>query len=209
MQQTKNLLLLFILFTISSCTTNEKGGQLPTPTEEVFEEVEKSYKTGDIIDEFNGVSVFYNGRNIGNTFGRNKSIDGYNFGLKWQCVEFVKRYYFQVKNHRMPNPWGHAKDFFHPMLRDGAFNRDRALYQYKNGSYKRPMVNDIIVFGGHELNSFGHVGIISKVTRTAIEVVQQNVDAESRVYIKLFHDKGRCFVRDSSVLGWLGEKRYE
>ena len=31
----------------------------------------------------------------------------------------------------------------------------------------------------------------------------------NRNILKLFHDKGRCFVRDSSVLGWLGEKRYE
>jgi len=209
MRQIRIPVIFFLLLIFGSCNHGEKGGQLPEPEEETFEEVEKVYHTGDIIDELNGVSIFYNGNNIVNTFGRNKSIDGYNFGLKWQCVEFIKRYYYQEKNHRMPNSWGHAKDFFNPLLRDGGFNRDRALYQYKNGSYKRPKVDDIIVFGGHDMNSFGHVGIISKVSLTAIEVVQQNVGIDSRIYLKLIHNKGRCFVRGENVLGWLGEKRYE
>ncbi len=48
---------------------------------------------GSIIDEFNGVAVYYN-HNVGNVSGRNLAPDGYNLGLKYQCVEFVKRYYF-------------------------------------------------------------------------------------------------------------------
>jgi hypothetical protein len=45
---------------------------------------------GQKIDSLNGVYVFYNGK-VSNVSGRNKAPDGYNLGLKYQCVEFVKR----------------------------------------------------------------------------------------------------------------------
>jgi hypothetical protein len=55
--------------------------------------------------------VYYNG-GVANVVGRNVSVDGYNLGLKYQCVEFVKRYYYQHLGHKMPDTYGHAKDFF-------------------------------------------------------------------------------------------------
>lgn len=49
--------------------------------------------------------------------------DGYNVGLRYQCVEFVKRYYsLEHYAHRMPNSYGHAKDLFDPRVEDGAMN---------------------------------------------------------------------------------------
>ncbi|SUD83261.1 Uncharacterised protein [Stutzerimonas stutzeri] len=54
--------------------------------------------------------------------GGNLSKDGYNLGLRYQCVEFVKRYYFERHGHRMPDTYGHAKSFFDPSLGDGALN---------------------------------------------------------------------------------------
>jgi hypothetical protein len=42
---------------------------------------------GEKIDSFNDIPVFYNGSTATN-LGRNRSTDGYNYGLKYQCVEF-------------------------------------------------------------------------------------------------------------------------
>lgn len=161
---------------------------------------------GHEVDELDGIPVYYNGT-TSNTSGRNYSSDGYNYGLKWQCVEFVKRYYHQRLTHKMPNPWGHAKDFFHPQLKDGAFNLDRGLYQFKNGSANRIQKNDLLVFGGHRSNRFGHVAIVAKVTDNAIEIVQQNVGIDSRMTLAINPRKGYCFVKNPQVLGWLGKRK--
>ncbi|MEO1625696.1 MAG: CHAP domain-containing protein [Bacteroidota bacterium] len=166
----------------------------------LVEEDKKTYSIGEVIDDLNGIPVYYNGYSIHNTSGRHLSADGYNYGLKWQCVEFVKRYYFDHFQHRMPNPWGHAKDFFNLYLPNGAYNKDRDLYQWRNGSKQKPRVDDIVVFGG---NQFGHVAIVSKVKEDSIEIVQQNVGADSRTRFRLTKRNGRWYVRSSKILGWL------
>ena len=68
-------------------------------------------RIGDVIDSLNGVKVYYNGSNFAKSYGRNLAPDGYNLGLKYQCVEFVKRYYYQVYKHKMPNTQGNAREF--------------------------------------------------------------------------------------------------
>ena len=60
------------------------------------------YQIGNSIDELEGVEVFYNG-SIGHIENRNVTNDGYNLGLRWQCVEFVKRFYLEIFNPIMLN----------------------------------------------------------------------------------------------------------
>ncbi len=67
------------------------------------------HAVGEQLDELNGVAIYYNG-GVNTVQGRNLSEDGYNLGLRYQCVEFVKRYYFERYDHRMPDSYGHAKD---------------------------------------------------------------------------------------------------
>ncbi|MDR1126117.1 MAG: CHAP domain-containing protein [Deltaproteobacteria bacterium] len=125
---------------------------------------------GDAIDSFNGVAVYFNGP-VGSVSGRNSAPDGYNLGQKYQCVEFVKRYYFEALQHKMPDPWGHAKNFYDPAVADGRQNPARGLVQYRNGGRGRPKAQDMIVFDGIR---YGHVAIISEVGEDYIEIVQQN-----------------------------------
>lgn len=172
------------------------------PTTEIEEPVFKVSKVGDTLDVFNNVYVFYNA-NMNNTSGRNLTKDGYNIGLKWQCVEFVKRYYYKHLNHKMPNSYGHAKDFYNSNVKDGKLNRDRGLLQYTNGSKTLPKVHDLIVFKGNMFNPYGHVAIVSKVTDSEIEIVQQNVGKNSRETFDLELKNSLWQVDDSSVLGWL------
>lgn len=58
------------------------------------------FSVGQQIDSLNGVYVYYNG-GVENVTGRNITEDGYNLGLKYQCVEFVKRYYYEYLNHKI------------------------------------------------------------------------------------------------------------
>jgi len=162
------------------------------------------YKVGQKVDSLHGVSVYYNG-NVGNVEGRQLAKDGYNIGLKYQCVEFVKRYYYEHFNHMMPNSYGHAKDFFNKTLKDGTLNKDRNLKQYTNSSKTKPKVSDLVVYSGTIYNRYGHVSIISKVNKNTIEIIQQNPGTygKSRVDFKLERENGKWTIKNNQILGWL------
>ncbi|MDG1174503.1 MAG: CHAP domain-containing protein [Flavobacteriales bacterium] len=156
---------------------------------------------GQAIDSLNGVEVFYNGE-TGNVKGRT-TIDGYNIGLKYQCVEFVKRYYFEHYKHRMPNSYGHAKSFFDPMVSDGKMNVARNLLQFTNPSISKPQVGDLIVMDG---GNYGHVAIVSEVFENEIEIIQQNPGkrGNSRERIDLKHrSDNNWYIDKSRIVGWL------
>ena len=164
---------------------------------------------GSAIDSYNGVNVYYNG-NSKHIKGRNLSNDGYNFGLKYECTEFVKRYYYLHFNHKMPFTSGNAKDFYNINLKDGQRNIQRDLIQYSNPSKTKPEVDDLIIFPSNKFNHFGHVAIISKVTNNGIEVVQQNMGFSSRATFALVNTNNEWKVTgnpfgwvDVKCLGWL------
>ncbi|AYQ41531.1 MULTISPECIES: CHAP domain-containing protein [Burkholderia] len=169
-----------------------------------------SRSLGDVVDQFNGVSVYFNGL-TGHVDGRTVTADGYNLGLRWQCVEFVKRYYFERYGHRMPDSRGNAKDFFDSRLEDGELNAARGLIQYGNGGSGVPKVGDIVVFSPWMLNPYGHVAIVSRVETASIEIVQQNPGpfSSSREQLALrFDANGQVSVGSGrmvggDVLGWL------
>lgn len=160
-------------------------------------------KVGDAIDSFNEVHVYYNGKAFTNTHGRNLTVDGYNLGLKFQCVEFVKRYFYQKYNHKMINPGGNAKEFFDKRLADREFNSKRGLMQYRNTREYPPKVGDLLIYDSYPGNAFGHVAIISKVKKDSVEIVQQNMGVKTREMLPLVEFMGYYTVADYYVLGWL------
>lgn len=163
-----------------------------------------TYEVGQAIDSLNHVIVYFNG-GVDNVEERNTK-DGYNLGLKYQCVEFVKRYYFEKLNHRMPETYGHAKTFFNPEVKDGALNQQRDLVQFHNPGKSKPQVNDLLVMDGTVLNRFGHVAIVSQLLEKEIEIIQQNPGPfeASRDTIKLINtDEGKWELDHKRVLGWL------
>lgn len=164
-------------------------------------------KIGDKLDSYNGVVVYYNGKDFSYSDGRSLSKDGYNYGLKYQCIEFVKRYYHQVYKHKMPNTFGHAKDFFQKGLSDEVFNKSRGLTQFTNVRNDKPKVGDILVYDAYEGNPYGHVAIVCNVGEDEIEIIQQNMKTSSRKKIKLVKFLDIYTVADYNVLGWLGIRK--
>jgi len=163
-----------------------------------------SSKRGQVIDSYKGVKVYYNG-NVGNVSGRNVTKDGYNLGLKYQCVEFAKRFYYEAYGHRMPDSYGHAKDFFDRNLEHGAYNRARGMKQYRNGGPEKPRKNDLVIIGASSGNSFGHLFIITDVDRDAVEFIQQNPGSgnPSRGRFPLKVKNGNYYINADQVAGWL------
>jgi len=158
---------------------------------------------GEVLDSYNGVPVYYNGENYTNVSGRNVTSDGYNLGLKYQCVEFVKRYYFINYGHRMPYTYGHAKELFDEALEDRRLNHKRDLYQFKNGSEYRPLPGDIMVFDANHRNPFGHTGIVTVSVGNKVEIIHQNVGEKTRELFIVSEIDGRFFVVDPDVKGWM------
>ncbi len=189
MHASKSTIVLLIIFVISwllyACTN-------------------KNHQIGDTIDHFEGVAVYYNG-SVSHVDGRNLAPDGYNLGLKYQCVEFVKRFYYEALNHKMPNSYGHAKDFYQNDLADGRLNADRNLLQFSNPSIEKPKVYDLVVFDATTFNPYGHVAIVSKVDEDALEIIQQNPGrlAKSRMVYNLKKTDNLWRIEHSGVLGWL------
>ncbi len=166
-----------------------------------------NYEVGQHLDSLNNVIVYYNG-GVDNSSGRNTSQDNYNIGIKYQCVEFVKRYYYEHLNHKMPDAYGHAKDFYDKDLSDGELNTKRNLVQYKNGSKSKPKPDDLVIFSGSTFNKYGHVAIISFVDDDGIEIIQQNPGpfGKSRDNIKLKTIDGLWTLDNDRLLGWLRTK---
>ena len=162
-----------------------------------------SHSVGDVIDNLNNVKVYYNG-GVGNIEERNV-VDGYNIGMKYQCVEFVKRYYFEHYNHRMPDTYGNAKDFYNQQLEDGKLNSQRGLVQHTNPSSSKPKVGDLIVMDATFLNKYGHVAIISEVSNNTIEIIQQNPGpySNSRETFPLENIDGKWQILNDRIMGWL------
>jgi surface antigen len=142
---------------------------------------------------------------VGHSSGRNLAPDGYNLGIKYQCVEFVKRYYFQHFNHRMPETHGNAVDFFDSKIGDGELNKARSLVQFPNGSISAPQAGDILVFDRWLLNPYGHVAIVARASDKEVEIIQQNAGpySSSRETFALSIVGGHWIIASSRVLGWL------
>jgi len=163
-----------------------------------------NFEIGQKIDSLNNVIVFYNG-GVDNVEQRNTK-DGYNLGLEYQCVEFVKRYYYEHLNHKMPDSYGHAKSFYLNSIKDGKLNTQRNLTQFTNPSSYSPKQSDLIIMEGSLFNRYGHVAIISKVNENSIEIIQQNPGpfSGSREQFELLNDKNdKWLINNNRVLGWL------
>jgi surface antigen len=173
----------------------------------LFKMTRNTEPIGTPIDSLNGVKVYYNG-SFKHVSGRSLGPEQYNFGLKYQCVEFVKRYYYEHLSHKMPDTYGHAKDFFIPNLADGAFNSQRALIQYRNPCQVQPQVNDLLVYSPTLSNPYGHVAIVANVQPNAIEIIQQNPGrwGRSRQWYPLSQENGQWKIHKKRVVGWLRKK---
>jgi len=162
------------------------------------------HRIGDPIDSLNHVPIFHNGSTT-HSSGRSTSSDGYNLGQKYQCVEFVKRYYYQRVNHKMPDAYGNAKDFFNPRLIDGSLNPHRGLLQFVNGSRSKPKSDDLLIYDSSFFNRYGHVAIVASVSKREVEIVQQNPGpfSSSRKRLAVRYEGGSWYYEDKRILGWL------
>jgi len=118
-----------------------------------------------VVGSFNGVTAYSNGSVT------TDSTDRISTGLKWQCVEFVRRYYSTVYGMNI-GAGENASGFYSSAA-------SWKLASFPNGGTVSPQVGDILCFAGGSSGN-GHVAIITGVSSTQITVIQQNVTESSR-----------------------------
>lgn len=158
-----------------------------------------SDKWGKVLGEYKGVPVCYN---VCNESNRKDFLYFYktsNYGLRWQCVEYVKRFYAEEMkfNINYKPPSAKAKDYY---------TTQTGLITHVNGGTEPPRQNDIIVFD-KKGDDFGHIAIISNVIGNKVTIVQQNV-IDSWTDTCTYNDKtktvGSCpSLPGYYVLGWM------
>jgi hypothetical protein len=92
------------------------------------------------------------------------------YGLQYQCVEYVRRFYHLVKGietreGKMGKRWnGNANTYFKTAAQ-------KELDAFENGGSVAPRPDDILAFQG---GPYGHVAVITRVAEDHIEFVEQN-----------------------------------
>jgi hypothetical protein len=159
---TKLLLIIIVILTILIILYNFLG---------------QSYKFGNKIGTFHGVTAYSNQRHETKCKDANY-YNGIYTGIKWQCVEFVRRYLI-IK---------HGVTFSDVA---SAFEIPNAQFTTLKGSpiqMKNDLkVGSIIIFPKSYKNNLpdGHVSIVSNITLFGITVVEQNyIDDQFTRFIK-------------------------
>jgi hypothetical protein len=154
-------------------------------------------------------SAVYRGviaKSNGGQMGTDKSCaDGGTYGLQYQCVEYVKRFY-SIAHGVDTSSWAviSAVDFF---PKAGEFG----LVPCRNGESKVPPApDDILVFDRATGVPHGHVAIVTRVTNAEISIIEQNWSTTGTANLGLVCENGiyRINHRISlsgycAVLGWL------
>lgn len=145
---------------------------------------------GTPLGSFNGVVAYSNGS------GTFVGPDTGTYGIPYQCVEYVIRYY--TLRYGFPNMKGNGNgsDLFTNL--PAAFN----LKGYANGGIVSPQVGDILCFAGGS-GGDGHAAIVRNVTSTQVTVIQQNVtnDYADTAFSFVLSVAGGHYTVDASQLG--------
>jgi len=127
-------------------------------------------------------------------------------GLKWQCVEFARRYLI-VRHGITFQDVENAYDLFsvQQFLRVES-NEPVSAYTHMNGAAKAPAVDSLLIYS-QEWHGTGHVAVITQVTDHTIVVAEQNRDNISCVRcIPCSMSGGRFTILDNYVIGWVEPK---
>lgn len=154
---------------------------------------------GTYLGEFDSVAAYSNG-SYGDYSGVSNYVNGIYTGIKWQCVEYVRRYYLIKYSLNLHVGYMDAKEFY-----ERASEMD--LKNYPNGESIKPQVGDILVSAS---GTAGHIAIVKSTSDNQVCTIQQNFSNDS-------NDTNRCltltysnggytvggFSSDYPIKGWL------
>ena len=135
--------------------------------------------------------------------------DGTYTGIKWQCVEFARRWLLD----NMGVVYGDvdtASDIWNKIefVTRVADHHSIPLRAFENGSLEAPRVGDLLIYAKEYLNT-GHVAVVTDVDLQAgvLKVAEQNYSNQTwpgdySRRIDVINKNGRYWVLDAYLLGW-------
>lgn len=128
------------------------------------------------------------------------SQTGATTGLKWQCVEYVNRYYKQVYGLHTYSAGlaGSANTYL-------SLANHAGMIRFQNNNPEKPRTGDVIVWAGTQNNTAGHVAVIKQVNGNTVTIIQQNAHSTWTNTTTLLTNNFWAFPTSPSVgpcLGW-------
>ena len=143
-------------------------------------------------------------------------LDGHYMGVKWQCVEFARRWLY-VNHGYVFDDVAMAYDIFKVRsVRTVADGKELPLNAFRNGSRRRPEPGGLLIWNESEhFPTTGHVAVITEVNDDVIRVAEQNyahhkwpTGQNFSRELELTHSEtagytARCEAGDGTILGWV------
>ncbi|MBI5189737.1 MAG: SBBP repeat-containing protein [Nitrospirae bacterium] len=173
------LLICFLILSLTVSTAFAAGEDVP-------------------LGDFAGVIAYSNTSNSGG----NSEVGGVYMGFKWECVEYVRRFYYMNYGIDLASKHtGNAETFF-------AHASDMGLVAYGNGDGTPPEVGDIVCSNYTVGDAVGHVAIVKSVDANGIHVIEQNFNNDARDVDHFILFNGNNYTLEGfsgsySIIGWL------
>ena len=132
-------------------------------------------------------------------------INGYFTGLKWQCVEFARRYLiitYKISFQEIET----AEDIFRLNYFFNVHNNTLIpIKKYVNGSMVLPHVGSLLIWSKSKELKFGHVAVITSINSKYIVIREQNWDNKNIRKLKLKYNNG-YYIMEKDIIGWINYK---
>ena len=124
-------------------------------------------------------------------------------GVKWQCVEFARRFLIQVKGVTFDSIPNAFQIFDLPYFKN-LIGIKIPINKYKNGSYYPPKKYSLLIWKSNTENKSGHVAVVTNIGLDWIEITQQNEDIPVRIlHLELYYGYPIYVIREPNLLGWI------
>lgn len=131
-------------------------------------------------------------------------------GMKWQCVEYARRWFAENKGYTFPDVKFAYSIWELPYAKDLRHHRLVPWLRFKDGrSNTPPKVGDLLIYGG-KLAVTGHVAVIVGVDPFSITLAEQNYfnrTWEGKDYARRLmldrDEQGLYHIVDVGVIGWM------
>lgn len=121
-------------------------------------------------------------------------VNGQFTGLKWQCVEYARRWLLQVKGIIFEEV-DNAEDLWKLKT---AFSVD-GIHKFKNSKKGIPVIGALLIYKKTKKTPFGHVAVIVDVHENGdIDVAEQNYSSKKW---KNSYSR-RINMKDPDIIGW-------
>lgn len=196
--------LAFLLLIVVSCGVAADGVTLP---QNCIESCVTPY--GELLGmSADGVQAYSNCQGKCVVFDPNK-LNGTYTGIKWQCVEYARRWLIQNRGLTFGDVDVAADIWRLTELKRVNDQSDVALTKFENGAIQPLKAGDLLIYGREYLGT-GHTAIVLQVDRKhgIVRVAEQNFKNKrwSGQYartIQFVRKEGRYWLLDAYILGWM------